>query len=129
MSVASHPRTHALPRVARTFGICALAFTSACHVWKPAELDPAHEYLNGRTRVYRNDGTSVIVVGPRVVGDSIVGRWPNGTARIALARADVQRVEVSRVSRGRTALLGLGLFAVNVVAQIAFADAQKDYPY
>jgi len=26
-------------------------------------------------------------------------------------------------------VLGLGLFVVNVVAQIAFADAQKDYPY
>jgi hypothetical protein len=103
--------------------------TTACHVWKPATLDPTHEYLNGRARLYRTDGSSVIVNGPRVVGDSIVARWPNGTARVAFARSDVQRVEVSRVSRGRTAAVGLVLFVAYMAAQIALADASTDYAY
>jgi hypothetical protein len=116
-------------RSLRTIGTAAMVLTTACHVWKPATLDPAHEYLNGRARLYRSDGSSVILNGPRLVGDSIVGRWPNGSARVAFARSDVQRVEVSRVSRRRTAAAGLVLFVAYVAAQVALTDASTDYPY
>ena len=116
-------------RILRTLGASAVVLTTACHVWKPATLDSTHDYLNGRTRIYRADGSSVIVNGPRIVGDSVVGRWPNGSARVAYARSDVQRVEVSRISRGRTAAVGLVLFVAYMAAQIAFADASTDYTY
>ncbi|HUQ83031.1 MAG TPA: hypothetical protein VM076_17900 [Gemmatimonadaceae bacterium] len=118
-----------MQRILRTLGFAAVMLTTACHVWQPATLDPAHEYLNGRARLYRTDGISVILDGPRVEGDSIVGRWPGGSARVALARSDVQRVEVSRISRGRTAVVGLGLFAMYLAAQIALADASSTYAY
>jgi hypothetical protein len=116
-------------RILRTFVASAVMVTTACHVWVPATLDPTHEYLNGRARLHRTDGSAVVVNGPRVVGDSIVGRWPNGSARVAFARSDVQGVEVSRVSRGRTALVGLGLFALYMAAQVALADASTEYVY
>ena len=118
-----------MKRILRTLGGSAVLLTTACHVWAPATLDPTHEYLNGRARLYRNDSGMVVVNGPRIVGDSIVARAPNGTARLAFARSDVQRVEVSRVSRGRTAAAGLVLFVAYIAAQIALSDASTDYTY
>ena len=119
-----------MTRIRRTLCASAIALlTTACHVWRPATLDPSHEYLNGRARLHRTDGSAVVVNGPRVVGDSIVARWQTGSARIAFARSDVQSVEVSKLSRGRTAAVGLVLFVAYIAAQIALADTSTEYAY
>ena len=86
-----------------------LMFVSGCHVWKPIELGPTREFVNGRMRIERTDGTSMIVRGPRVVGDSVVGTHERTSARVALASADVRRMEVEQIDRGRTAVVGAGL--------------------
>lgn len=98
---------------------------SACHTWVPTELGPSHPFVNGRTRVHQRDGNGTIVMGPRVEGDSVVGRAGGSSARVAIARQDVERVEVQRISRGRTAIAGLGLLALYYVAVFSFSDSPR----
>jgi hypothetical protein len=86
-----------------------LVLASGCHVWKPVELGPTREFVNGRTRIERSDGTTQIVRGPRLVGDSVVATHERTSARVALASADVRRMEVEQIDRGRTAVVGAGL--------------------
>ena len=101
----------------------ALLFASACHVWRPAELGPTREFVNGRTRIERTDGTTQIVRGPRLVGDSVVGTHERTSARVALASADVRRLEVEQISRGRTALVGAGLVVLYWVFVATLSDS------
>jgi hypothetical protein len=111
--------------VARAGVAAFLLLANACHVWGPAELGTQHQFLNGRTRVYRADGSSVIMVGPRIEGDSVIGTWAGTSARMALPRADVQRVEVYRVDRGRTALAGIAIVGVYFAAARLFSDSPR----
>ena len=114
------------PLLVRAFGICALAIASGCHVWVPTELGPSKPFVNGRARLHRVDGTMVLMEGPRVEGDSIVGRPPNSAAHIGVAQADVRSVEVRRLSRGRTAAVGVVLFVVYQGLYYLVADTNTD---
>jgi len=79
---------------------------SGCHKWVPAELGPSREFLNGKTRIHRTDGSTTIVMGPRIEGDSILGRAETSSGSVAVARTDVQRIELQAVDRTRTAIIG-----------------------
>lgn len=98
-----------LLRIRHICGVAALLLSGACHVWKPTELGPTREFLNGRARIERTDGTIMVMRGPRLVGDSVVGTHERTPAHVALARADVRRIEVEQIDRGRTAAAGAGL--------------------
>jgi hypothetical protein len=112
-------------KLASTRLLVLLLAVSGCHRWVPAELGPSNEFLNGRARLHGADGTTRLVEGPRIVGDSIVGRAPNSSASITTARADVQRIEVQRIDRGRTAIVGSGLLVLYWVATFAFSDSPQ----
>jgi hypothetical protein len=106
--------------------IATLVSLNACYVWRPAVLDAGHEFLNGNARLTRTDGTAVVVRGPRLVGDSIVGTATRTVTPVAFARADVRRIEVRRLSRGRTAAVGAVLMAAYLVATWGFSDSSID---
>jgi hypothetical protein len=108
-------------------GLMAVLSASACHVWKPAELGPTREFLNGRTRIERADGTTMIMRGPRLVGDSVVGTHEKTSARVSLASADVRRIEVEQIDRGRTAMVGAGLLLLYWAYAAAVVDSET-YP-
>ena len=112
-----------MPRLRRVSATALLMVASACHAWKPVELGPTREFVNGRTRIERTDGTIMIMRGPRLVGDSVVGTHERTSARVALATADVRRLEVEEVSRGRTALVGVGLLILYWVFVEKFSDS------
>ena len=111
----------------RGASIVALALATSCHVWKVTELGPSQQFVNGKTRIARVDGSQVIIRGPHIAGDSIVGTHATTQAQVALARSDVKRVEVERISRGRTAALGAVLFALYWAVQIATISDTRDY--
>jgi hypothetical protein len=98
-------------------------------VWRPAELDPTQEFLNGRVRITRTDGSTILIRGPRLVGDSVVGTWATTAARMAIARSDVKGMDVERISRGRTALVGAGLAVLYIALMIVLSDSQDGYNY
>lgn len=123
MNLPCRPTRPRFQKFASARLLVVLLAVGACHRWVPAELGPSNEFLNGRARLHGADGTTRIVEGPRIVGDSIVGRAPNSSASILTARADVRRIEVQRIDRGRTAIVGAGLLALYWVAAFAFSDS------
>jgi hypothetical protein len=64
--------------------------------------------------------------GPRVEGDSIIGRPPNSGARIGVAQSEVRSVEVRQLSRGRTAAVGVVLFVLYQGLSVLIADESTD---
>jgi hypothetical protein len=62
--------------------------------------------------------------GPRVEGDSIIGRAPNSSAQLGVARGDMRSVEVRHISRGRTAAVGLVLLALYEAAAYLYIEAE-----
>jgi hypothetical protein len=121
-----HPKLTLNRSAVRFSGAALLVLTvGACHTWVPTQLGPSQQFLNGRTRVYDQDGHATIVMGPRVEGDSVIGRAEGSSARVALARQDVERIEVQRVNRGRTAIVGIGLLALYYIAAFSFSDSPQ----
>lgn len=126
MDTSHGRRRSGRPRLVRAFGICAIAVVSGCHVWVPTALGPSRPFVNGRARLHRADGTTLLIEGPRVEGDSIVGRPPNSAAHIGVAQTDVRSVEVRRLSRGRTAAIGVVLFVAYQALSYLIADASTN---
>ena len=99
------------PSRSRRMGrLALLVWLSACHAWRPQTLGPTTDFAeNSRLRVDRTDGTSTIVLGPRIVGDSVIGVWAGSSDRIAVAISDVRHAEEFRTSPKRTALAAVGV--------------------
>ena len=125
MSLPCRPTRSRFRKLSRARLLVLLVVLVGCHRWVPAELGPSNEFLNGRARLHEADGTTRIVEGARIVGDSIVARAPNSSASISTARADVQRIEVQRIDRGRTAIVGAGLFVLYWLSVFAFSDSPQ----
>lgn len=100
-----------------------LATLPGCHAWQPRPLDaPALRQGTGRPlRVVRRDGSSLVLAGATIAGDSVAGWIPPAdgepSARVAIALADVARVEEEVVSARRTAAVAVGS-AVGLAAQL-----------
>jgi hypothetical protein len=96
-----------------------------CVSWKTQSVAPDQVVAQrpDQVRLTVVGGGHVVVAGPAIVGDSIVGA-PAGAnprqiaQRLAIPLSDIQSVEVLRVSGGKTALLiaGLGVTAMAVIA-------------
>ena len=122
------PPRRSLPRrVARGAAVALLAL-NACYVWRPATLDPSHDFLYGTARISRTSGAETVVRGPRLVGDSILATATRTVTPVAIARTDVQRIEVRRLSRGRTAIAGIGIMAAYFALAWGFSDSAESVP-
>ena len=95
---------------------CAAVSVSGCTRWE-SHVTPAPTAFSKprafEARIVRRDSTAQRLYDPRTVGDSVVGKAPNGE-RAAVALADIARAESRRADGGRTALL-LGGVLVTIV--------------
>ena len=102
-------RTSFHQRRSRVLPISALIL-AACTTWRPIPPDlritPTAPLPRG-VRVTRPDGSRVMMVWPRVRGDTLYGVWYRDTVRVPLA--DVSRLEREQLSLPRTLALGVGL--------------------
>jgi hypothetical protein len=100
-----------------------------CMTWRPANI-PTRALLAGHSetvvRVRRHGGEKLILLAPRITGDTLHGSLPHGSEDlgswdVAIPLADVEAVEVERYSAGRTLLLltAAGATAVAVVGAIS----------
>ena len=98
----------------RQVGRLALVlWLTACHTWRAEPLSPKSDFGSGtRIRVWRTDGNSVLLIGPRIAGDSVVGTWAGSATRVAIALRDVRSTESFRISPQRTAFAVVGVVAV-----------------
>jgi hypothetical protein len=103
------------------FIICFSCTTAAagCTSWH-AQSSPTPEVVarmngGGAVRVQRHDHSWLVLRGPRVEGDSIIGMTGSPPARTAVAVADVERIDARRVSATKTS----GLAAASILLFIA----------
>ena len=110
-------------RRARAFTALVLAGATACHTWqqRPITSDaPITVVSRDRpVRVRRADQSTLELVHPQIVGDSLVGEAGNPPVRTAVALRDVTQLEERRVSAARTTGLVTGVALVPVVAAAA----------
>jgi len=104
--------------------IVCLGFTTAaagCTSWH-AQSSPAPEVVarmngGGAVRLQRHDHSWLVLRGPRVEGDSIVGMAGSPPERTAVAVANVERID----ARGMSATKTGGLAVATVLLLIAVA--------
>ena len=121
-------RPGAATRVRRTRRLAFILLLNACYAWRPVQLTPTHPLgENERVRVVRSDGSTLVLVAPRVVSDSLVSERPGSAARLAIPMTDVRRTDTRRLNRGRTALLVIGVAAGAYLAVGAWAASQMDF--
>ena len=111
---------------------------SGCMTWKTQSAAPEQvlaEKTPDRVRVTRPDGSTMELVHPLIVGDTLAGTrlGSSGTtsnSRIAIPLSDVQSVSIRQVNAGRTALLigGLGVTAIAVIGAATRADPPPPPP-
>lgn len=100
-----------------------------CMTWRSATI-PTRTLLASQTetvvRVRRHGGEKLVLLAPRITGDTLHGSLPHGSEYggswdVAIPLADVEGVEVERISAGGTMLLlaAVGATAVAVVAAIS----------
>jgi hypothetical protein len=113
---------------------CSLIAIPACTHWAGQDA-PTPQLLESRhpdqIRVTRRDGRRIVLVAPRIVGDSIIGTAEDPgtgvrTAPYGIALADVREVAVRRLNVGATIALaaGVGLTAAVVAAAASGSSPQ-----
>lgn len=110
-------------RVALLAVLCLHA--GACMSWQPQPVSPDQVVARrpDQVRLRLRDSTRVTVVGPMILGDSLIGA-PAGAnpkyiaQRLAIPLSDIQSVEVQRVNAAKTGavIAGVGLTALLVAA-------------
>ena len=107
----------------------ALLSTSACHNLKPVTIDQAH--ASPRVWLTLSDRSVVVVDGPQIYGDKVVGFVMGRYAEFPTA--DVQKAQMPEPARTRTAALVAasvlavgGIVAWTVSAQGSGAKPEPD---
>ena len=120
-----------LARAGRLSLSLLLAPAAACTSWRTQAGSPS-QVLTARqpstARVTRADGSSVIVHGPRIVGDTLSGWSGNSGAQdggrpVQVPLSDIRSIEIRRTSAGKTILL---LAGIGVTAAVVAAAASSD---
>ena len=108
-------------RLAVMGSLAAIALSStACHTMRSVTVDELSALQPGAVWVTRADQSTVLVSGPRIFGDTLVG-YVNGRFE-EMPATGFQKMLVRRPARGKTAallvvgLVGVGAFAAAVAA-------------
>ena len=120
-----HPRA----RCASRLGVVAwLTVVQGCHTWRRAELEPTPVSAAGqRVRVVRRDGSTTVLAGAHVIGDSLVGTQQKSSSRVAMPVTDIRRAERYELNGTRTTLLVVGVLAALYLAIGAIAVSQMQF--
>ena len=119
-------RRHSLPGAAC---LLVVALLVSCHSWRVSDR-PMPRALSEddpeEVRVTLSDGSVTTFLGPRLEGDSLVGRtWKGGPER-TVALADVVQVEVRKLSIAKTSLLTVGLGFTTLLVAALIAEAVEE---
>ena len=98
---------------------------TGCYAWQPVTVGPRQlieEEQPGQIRILQTDGMQVLLDGPTIRDDSIVGipgRLRTATIRIALS--DIGSVEVRRISTPKT----VGTVVLTAAFVLAIASPKR----
>jgi hypothetical protein len=97
---------------------------AGCHTMKPVSLEEVGAVRPAQVRVTRTDQSVVVVYGPQVLNNRLVG-FVDGTYRVMPA-ADVKQVLVRQPAGGRTAAL-IAAGALGVTALVYTLSSTGTY--
>jgi hypothetical protein len=121
-------RAGAAKRVLWARRLALALLLNACYTWRPVQLTPTHPVgEKQRVRIVRSNGSTLMLVGPRVISDSLVSDPPATMTRIAIPLTDVRRTDTRQLSQGRTLLLVVGVAVAVYLAVGAFAASQMEF--
>lgn len=109
--------------------IAATGASAACHTLKPVTLEQVNVAKPSEVNVTRGDQSIVVVSGPQVSGDTLVG-YVNGKFE-ELPAADLKQVRMRAPARAQTAALivattiGIAGFAWMVTGGGGFVDPKS----
>ena len=106
------------------FALASLAWISACSSWHRRDISAGVAPVISSDRPVRVTlvgGSVIVLLNPRVAGDSLIGEVGNQPQRMALALRDVSRIEDRRTSVARTGALTAGVTAGVTVVLVALA--------
>lgn len=92
-----------MPKALRKALIVAALAVPACHTMVPLTFEGVAVERPGTVYITREDQTVLVLTGPQVFGDTIVGYI--GPTFYELDRDDVSRVTVKRSAKGKTMAL------------------------
>ena len=111
------------------------AYLSSCTAWHVQSASPAQvvqEEQPSQIRVTTTSDSVVILQGPRVSGDTLIGfvernfTWdgsvygvPDTASALKIPLADISHVALHKTNAGKSVLLGLGIVAGIIVAAFA----------
>jgi hypothetical protein len=104
-------------KVRRITSAVVVAATAGCSSLQPIPVRAITETRPQVVYITQGNGAVVLVVSPRLRGDSVVG------TQVALPLRDVQRISVRQVSKGRTAMLISGMVVLSAVGLYAVTTA------
>jgi hypothetical protein len=111
--------------------VCTLLFaalaSTACHTMKPVSLEQLNALKPDRVWVTNADQSVVVMSGPQLVGDTLVG-YVDGTYE-RLPSAEFTQVTVERLAATRSALLGTGIAVGLAVAFFATRSSEPSSPH
>ena len=104
--------------------ILGMLSTAACHTMRPVALEQLGAIRPGQVWVTRTDQTVVLVSGPQIVNNRLVG-FVNGEYQVMPA-ADVKQVLMRRPATARTATL-VAAGAAGAAALVALLSSNGRY--
>ena len=127
-NAASPLRRDAAMQLLRARALAFVLLLNACYTWRPVELTPTRSFGDKEhVRIVRSDGSRITLVSPRIIDDSLVSQRPGTVTPIAIPTANIQRAEARRLSKGRTALLVVGVGVAVFLAVGALAASQMEF--
>ena len=104
--------------------VLALLSLAGCHTMRPVSLDDVSAMRPGQVRVTRTDRSVVVVYGPRLLENRLVG-FVDGKYQV-MPVADVQLVMMRQPAAGRTAAL-LAAGTIGAAALVFAISGTGDY--
>lgn len=108
--------------------LACTTFTSGCRVWSTTTTTPVQYFQSHRpnqVRIFRHNGTRVVLLEPEIVGDSLRG-YAETTGRPTIAIGEIDSIAVRRTSWGRTVgLVGIVGAVVVVTTLLSSCDETR----
>lgn len=121
--------------VRRCAGVLLMsAWLGGCTTWRAQNVAPQQyitEQRPARVQLMLSDSNVVLLEGPRILRDSVIGdqNIGNTNRRVAVPLGDVIAVRTGRVSIGKTLLAGAGIAGGVALMVVLAGNGQQGYPY
>jgi len=101
--------------------VCLSSYVSACHSWRTEPVAPQESLADNphEARVFRTDGSKLVLRGPSIVADTLHGLGKDSVAAL-IPLQQVDSIQVKRPDAVKTVLTVLGIAVVAAGAVVGW---------